>query len=108
MALREMVNMMTDSITIAPYRRGNAYTEDDPWGEPVPMKAKIMGSVRLFMDKDGRQVACTQKIILGKKIEVEMRDRVTLIGRDPSTPIIVGIEKVSDEHGFHHTVLFCS
>lgn len=107
MALKDFLSMMTDTVTIAAFAGGNSYTENTWSTSPVTMKAKIMGANRLFLDGEGRQVAATYKIILGKKIEVGMRDQITLVGRDPSTPLIKGIEKVSDEKGWHHTVVYC-
>ena len=106
MALREFLNMMTDTVTIAPYAATDKYTQNT-YGTAVTMRAKIMGATKLFLDADGRQVSCTQKIILGKKIEVGLRDQLTLVGRDPSVAEIRGVEKVSDEKGWHHTVVYC-
>lgn len=105
--IAEFRGLLREWITIAPYRTEDSYTEPT-WGDPVRVQVKIIGQSRVLFDGQGRQIVSRQKIILGSRIEVTLRDKIVLTGRDPVTPTILGVEKIFDERGWHHTEVFTS
>lgn len=99
---RSLVELMQQSVTVAPYSSVNDYGEAT-YGTGVAYTCRISGKSRLLHDAQGREWLVVNTITLSSAPALSPRDKVTLA--DGSTPPLLAVETVYDEAGAHHVVL---
>jgi len=107
MAVALWLDLMPDTVTIAPYSSQNKYGEETR-GVAVSYQARSVGKVMKVLDRQGNERVSTVTTYLGAApTGLTVRDQITLPARfDPRTPEILAIGSFPDEGGAHHTVVY--
>jgi hypothetical protein len=106
--LRVFRDLMTDTVTIAPYQSTSKYATEG-YGAPVTYKARVVGQNRNVITIAGDEKISRVTVYLGSiPTTIGPLDRITLPARfQPMQPPILAIEHEPDEHGVHHVNVAC-
>ncbi len=97
-------DMCPHSITVEPFASVDAYGAYS-YGAAVTHRARIEGKNQIIMTKEGEERVSRVTIYVAATIGPQ--DRVTLpLPFLPSQPNIMDVRLVSDESGFHHSVVY--
>lgn len=103
----ELLELYVDSITIEPSPTISKSAQN-AYGAAVTHAAKIEGKRRLVKDANGRERLSTVTVYLTDVVTVDVNDRITLPAVwVPRSPQIMAIERLGDETGGHHSVIYC-
>ena len=87
---------MVDEITIEPYSTASV-TGARTYGAAVTYKAQIVNDVDRVIDRNGRQVKSSQRILIAGRQNIDVRSRLTVVdpaGRALATPPIIAVRPV--------------
>lgn len=111
-AISGWFDLLTQSVSVAPYASRNAYGEDS-YGAAVTYRARVVGKRSKVINAAGQEVVSDQTVYLGTANAVDPRSRVTLSTADAGSteeyaihPPIISTGRYPDENGNHHSVLF--
>lgn len=106
MGFEEFEDFAARTVTV------EAFESESPYGvvayaDPVEARARVqLGPVRI-VSAQGEEIVSHVRVYLGRAVTV--RDRITL--PDPAapnaSPQILRVERVDDETGPHHWVVYC-
>lgn len=104
---RELLKLMTETVTIAPRGTLDVYKQETP-GAAVSYSAYVMGKVTKVMDASGAERISTVTVILGSAPGVKITDTLTLPSHWPMrTPKILNVAKHCDEAGQYYETVYC-
>lgn len=97
------LDCMSSTITREPFVSHDKYGEET-YGAAVPIQCRVQEKIERVAIASGEEVLSRGRVYLGSITGVETKDRITL--PDGTTPEILSVQKVNDEDGPHHEVLF--
>lgn len=107
----ELMDLMTDTVTVTPW------TSDDAYGAPqyaatgTTYPARVEYRAQLVVNRQGREVVSNTTVYFGHNSAgafpgLTTRDRLTL--PDATSPEILSIKRLTDETGLtHHEAAYC-
>jgi hypothetical protein len=99
----EYLELMVDTVMIAPATSRNAYGADS-YGTPVAHRARVVRKNQMVRTDSGQElVSRTQAWIYGAP-GITPRDQITL--PDGTHPQILSVDRFPDENGPHHEVAY--
>lgn len=102
----EWHDMMPDTVSVEPFSGVDQYGAYS-YGTAVSYRARAQGRMRMITDVNGEQ-RMSQVTVYISGTGIGPQDRLTLPARfSPTQPSILSVQPVSDEHGTHHTVIYC-
>lgn len=104
MSFAEWLNMCPHTITVEPFASVDLYGNYS-YGAPVTYRARVQGKMMMIANMQGEEVVSRVQVYLMEP--VGPKDRVTLPATfQPTQPSILSVQRVSDENGSHHTVVY--
>jgi len=106
--LGDLVDLAGSTITIEPWASVDAYNQPS-YAAVVSYSAQIGGPVKYTHRESAQERISTQTLYVFTADQISARDRLTLpIGYDATvrTPKIDQVDRVTDELGFSHSVLY--
>lgn len=104
MSFSDFLDFCPHSITVEPFAsvdQYGAYT----YGAPVVYRARVQGKNQVITNMMGEEAVSTIQVYLNGTVTPQ--DRVTLPAPFvPTQPNILAIQRVSDESGQHHQVIY--
>lgn len=102
----DLLSLMPHNITVAPWSSQNAYGEPT-YGSAVSYTARVVGKMRMVRDANGTERVSTVTCYVATTASIGPKDKLTLpSGWTPASPPIIAVQRVSDESGDHHTVIY--
>lgn len=102
----DLLSLMPHTVTVAPWVSQNAYGEAS-YGSAVSYTARIQGKMQMIRDATGVERVSTVTVYVATTASIGPKDKLTLpSGWTPASPSIIAIQRVSDESGDHHTVIY--
>jgi hypothetical protein len=91
----------------------NGYGEAGTFSAAVTYQAHLSGKRRMVRNSEGQEVVSSQAVYLAGAPAVQPGDRIVLSTDDVGStasgalqPPILAVERLNDEYGPHHTVIF--
>lgn len=104
--LDDVEDLFVHTLTIAPYTGVNSYGEATH-GTPVSYSAYIEGRMRIIRDSQGQERVSSATCYVATTAAISPKDKLTLpSGWTPQTPAILAVQRVADERGDSHVVLY--
>lgn len=101
-----LLSLMPHTITVAPWASQNAYGEPT-YGSAVSYTARVQGKTQMVRDSVGVERVSTVTVYVATTASIGPKDKLTLPnGWTPASPSIIAVQRVSDESGDHHTVIY--
>lgn len=101
-----LLSLMPHTITVAPWASQNAYGEPS-YLSAVSYIARVQGKTRMVRDSTGVERVSTVTVYVATTAAIGPKDKLTLpSGWTPASPSIIAVQRVSDESGDHHTVIY--
>ena len=102
----DLLLMMPHQIAIEPYQSHNQYGEPT-YGAAVTYTARVQGKVRMIRDSTGVERVSTVMCYVATTAAIGPKDKLSLpSGWVPASPPILSVQRVSDESGDHHIVIY--
>jgi len=102
----DLLSMMPHTLTVAPWTGHNAYGEAT-YGTAVSYTARVQGKMQMVRDAAGVERVSTVTCYVATTASIGPKDKLTLpSGWVPVSPPILSVQRVSDEGGDHHTVIY--
>lgn len=95
-------DMMADTCQFSPLSSRDSYAVPT-FGSATSFNCRLVRKNRMVRDAKGQIVVSTARVWLQGHPNITPEDRVTL--SDGSNPVIVSVERESDEFGSSHTVV---
>lgn len=95
--------LMIDTVTVAPAATTDAYGRTNHDAPLTYTGVRVRPSKHRVTDRDGKDHVATGLVYLPGHPEIGLDDLLTL--PDGSVPVLLSMDRVSDEQGPHHTVL---
>lgn len=103
---QDLLSLMPHTVIIAPWTGQNAYGEPT-YGAAVSYTARVQGKMRMMIDANGVERVSSVTVYVATTAAIGPKDKLTLPGGwTPASPPIIAVQRVSDEHGDHHTVIY--
>lgn len=99
----EFLELMTQTVTIAPFSSNNAYGEPS-FGTAVSYSARVVNKPKMIRNAQGKEVVSMAQTWLYGSPTVTPDDRITL--PDGTQPPILYVAQYPDENGAHHEVVY--
>lgn len=104
--LDDVEDLFVHTVTIAPYSSVNSYGEAS-YGTAVSYTAYVEGKQRMIRDSQGQERVSSVTVYLATTAALSPKDKLTLpSGWTPQTPAILAVQRVADDRGDHHVVLY--
>lgn len=102
----DFLEMMPHTVTVRPKTGVDRYGKNT-FGTALTYPARIEGGNRLVVTPQGEEKVATRRVFVGAAVVVSPEDELELpAGYNPQKPRILRADRVDDEDGHHHTVLF--
>jgi hypothetical protein len=97
--------MCPHSVTVEPFSSVDDYGAYS-YGAAVTYQARVQGRNRMVRSVTGEEVLSTVQVYL-PHATITPKDRITLPATfQPTQPKVLDVQKVSDESGQHHIVVY--
>lgn len=107
MAADEMSDLLTETVTVAPFLGRDSYGTAT-YGPAVSYLGHIMGGSAETVGVGGVEDASTIAVIVPGNPPIKAGDRLTLPSSfDVASPPIHRVERLTDDRGPHHVRLVC-
>ena len=107
MSIAEWTDLMPHRVTVAPYVSQDGYG-NPTYGDAVEYSARIVGKLKWLRTDAGVELVSRWHAYIGASSHFSVRDQITVsTDYDVTQPPIIAIERVADEFGTHHSVLYC-
>lgn len=106
MGIEEFLDMMPHTITVEPFVSMDEFSRRT-YGSPVRYRARVVGKNKSVTNFAGEEVISNVTAYIANSTGIKSTDRITLpAGFEPSQPPILSIERIPDENGLHHEVIY--
>lgn len=106
MSIHDFRSLMPHQITIEAYQNQNQYGEPN-YLAAVSYTARAQGKMQMVRDATGVERVSTITVYVATTASIGPKDKLTLpTGWTPASPSIIAVQRVSDESGDHHTVIY--
>lgn len=99
----EFAEFMPETVTRKPESSKDFYAQGS-FGAAVEVQCRVEASPMMVRAVDGREVVSHVRVYTAGPVGFELTDEITL--PDGSKPPILRIDKVDDETGPHHEVVY--
>lgn len=104
MSFADWLDLCPHTITVEPFVSLDLYG-NYAYGAPAVYQARVQGKNKMVTLMTGEEVVSSVQVYLAEF--VGPKDRVTLPAIfQPTQPSILSVQRVSDESGSHHTVIY--
>lgn len=105
MSFSEFLDLCPHRVTIEPFASLDPYGTTT-YGTAVTYQARVQGKSQMVTSQSGEEVVSLVQVYLNGTVTPQ--DRITLPAPfSPTQPSILAVQRVSDEYGQHHQVVFC-
>ncbi len=94
--------LFSETVTISPSSSMDVYGKYT-YGTGVSSSAHLVLGTKLTVTPDGREVVEIGKAYLYGQVAVTVSSKIVLA--DGTVPVIIFVDKVYDQDGWHHTVV---
>lgn len=89
-----LLELLPDEITIEPYV-STSTTQEDSYGAAVTYRAQVVNEYERVIDRNGRDVKSTVRVLIPDRVHIDPRSRITLPeGWTPRQPPIMATRPV--------------
>lgn len=97
---------MPHSVTVEAYSSQTANAVPS-FSSGVAYSGRVVNRVKMIRDARGQEKVSNTTIYLNATAAIGPRDRITLpSGYTPQQPVILRVDRIPDEDGLHHTVIY--
>ena len=105
MGISDWLDMCPHTVTVEPFSSRNAYGAAT-YGTAVTYRARVQGKNQMIRNVGGEEVVSTITVYVATQT-MTPQDRITLPSPfSPTQPDILAVQRVSDESGQHHVVVY--
>jgi hypothetical protein len=89
-----LLELLPDTVTIEPYQESTV-TGARSYGAAVTYNAQVVNEYERVIDRNGRDVKSTSRVLIPGRIHIDPRSRITLpAGWVPQQPPIISVRPV--------------
>ena len=106
MGMEEFEDMMPHEVTVEAFKSRNSY-DVATYYDPIRYRARVVLRRRAIKRANGDETVSTTTIWVSGSTGIGENDRITLPDPfAPTQPKILAVERLPDEAGHHHEVIF--